>query len=288
MPTNTVLHLADCDAWRPEGFGNTLSAEERARSARFHRALDRDRFVVRRGLLRRLLGARTGLAPQAVPLRAGPHGKPFLEAAPTTCDRPFGAPAFNLSRSGGLVLYALADTPDRPAPIGPGSEAGPAIGVDLERIDADRRGLADLLRIAGHFSPEESRRLHELPPIEAIAAFYRLWTCKEACLKCLGTGIGGEGAPTLAEVVLETSSDGQVRRARWPRGGLEWGLVCLEPCADHAAAVALPAGDGRDVDASDQIRSEEGLELGWLEPGDPERRVNPGDAPPPGPVREAP
>ena len=287
MPLTVTLTLVDCEAWAGTPLARVLSPDEAARAARFRHDAERHRFVVRRGLLRRLLSERLGCAPQAVPLRAGPHGKPLLEAAEAAAARtslaPASWPAFNLSRSGGLVLYALAESAGSAGSVGPGASEGPAMGVDLERVDADRRTLDDLLRIAGHFAPEETRFLRDLPATEATAAFYRLWTCKEACLKSLGTGIGGEGAPTLAEVVLETGSDGQVRRARWPRGGLEWDLVCLEPCADHAAAVALPAGDGRDVDASRRT-----IELVRLEPASTERRVSPGDAPPPGPGRAAP
>mgnify|MGYP006273614945 CR=1 FL=1 len=243
--------------------------------------------MVRRGLLRRLLGSRLGCPPVEVPIGVGPHGKPVLVPSRSTekCHALRAArwPGFNLSRSGSLVLYALAPAPEPGFPAGPGVQEGPAIGVDLERVDGDRRTLDDLLRVACHFAPEESSLLRALPTARATAAFYRFWTCKEACLKSLGTGIGGEGAPTLAEVTLEIGSDGDVRRARWPREGLSWDLACLEPCVGHVAAVALPGGDGRDV-----ARWRRPIELVRLEPEAFERRVSPGDAPPPGRGRGAP
>ena len=105
-----VLTLADCDAWLPEAFAPFLSADERARAARFHHAPDRDRFVVRRGLLRRLLGERLGIDPASVPLAPGPAGKPSLSWADlrrlgmASAD---GPPGFNLARSGGLALFAF-------------------------------------------------------------------------------------------------------------------------------------------------------------------------------------
>lgn len=273
MASNPGIFLADCDAWIPAVFASTLSAEERSRAERYRRSVDRDRFVVRRGLLRRLLADRLACPPGEVRLRADPHGKPFLE----TQGRTPSGPAFNLSRSGGLVLYALAADPDRGLVTGPGAAEGPAIGVDLERVDGERRTLDDFHRIAGHFATEESLFLRTLPSPAATAAFYRFWTCKEACLKCLGTGIGGTGAPTLADVALDIAADGDVSRARWSRGGREWILVCLEPCVGHAAAVALPAGDGRRNDEWDRV-----LESRRVEPDGAERRVSRGDEPLPG------
>lgn len=267
MPLDPFLRLADCDAWDPGVFESQLSTDERSRADRFRFRGDRDRFVVRRGLLRRLLAARLGIGPAAVPLRAGPHGKPLLDAAHVLGRSLDRAPVFNLSRSRGMVLYAMADATEVAS-----------IGVDLERVDADRRTLDDLLRVADRFAPLERRFLGRLPATEATGAFYRLWTCKEACLKNLGTGIGGAEAPDLSEVALEIDAGGSVHRARWERGGLEWRLACFEPCAGHTAAVALPAGAGRGVDGWNGA-------IAWLplEPDANERRLSPAGEPPPGP-----
>ena len=239
------LHLADCDAWRPTLFAATLSAEEQARANRFRNAIDRDRFVVRRGLLRRLLAERLGIEASRVPLAPGPAGKPTLAAAEirraggATAD---GAPCFNLARSGGLALYAFLSPEDARAVAGPAAPDGPAIGVDLERIDTDRRSLADLRRIAEHFAAQESHFLQGLPDDEATAVFYRLWTCKEACLKCLGTGIGG-GGPTLADIVIALNPDGTVSGAARTASGQSWRVACFTPCAGYTAAVAVPLAE---------------------------------------------
>lgn len=270
-----TLHLADCDAWRPEAFAGSLSVGESARAERFLFALDRDRYIVRRGLLRRLLADRIGCRPDEVPLTAGLHGKPFLgPAAPA--DR---RPAFNLSRSGGLALYALADAPRGAAVTGPAAPDGPAIGVDLERIDAGRRTVGDLRRIADHFAPQEARLLAALPDDRATLVFYRLWTGKEACLKCLGTGIGGDG-PTLADVVVDLDADGGLLGSARSACGLTWRVEGFEPCPGHAAAVAVRAGPGTE----DRIA----IAPERLEPASDERRVSRGGGPPPGPFRGAP
>jgi 4'-phosphopantetheinyl transferase len=277
----TALHRAECDAWRPDFLWITLSEEERVRAGRFLRSLDRDRFVVRRGLLRRLLAERLGCPPQAVPLSTGPHGKPCLGGDPAGARSVTGGgdwPIFNLSRSAGLVLYALAEGEPGASESGIGAASRPAIGVDLERIDVDRRTLDDLLRIASRFAPQEARWLRELPPADASAVLHRLWTCKEACLKCLGTGIGGPG-PELADVVQVAAADADGIE-RWQGGdGLEWIVRSFEPCAGHVAAVARQAGQG----GSDLPRAPT-----LIEPTAAERRVSPAGGPPPGPGPGAP
>lgn len=239
------LHLADCDAWLPAAFAATLSADEQARAQRFRHAVDRDRFVVRRGLLRRLLGKRLGIEAARVPLEPGPAGKPMLAAAElrragvATAD---GKPCFNLARSGGLALYAFLSPEDARAVTGPAALDGPALGVDLEQIDTDRRSLADLRRIADHFAAEEASFLKSLPDARAAEVFYRLWTCKEACLKCLGTGIGG-GGPTLADLVIALNPDGTVSGTARTAAGQSWRVACFTPCAGSTAAVAVPLAE---------------------------------------------
>lgn len=229
------LVLADCDAWDPAEFAPTLSPPETLRAARYRRGFDRGRFVVRRGLLRRVLGERLGIPAAEVPLAEGPHGKPFVAADAAGVSRP--VPPFNLARTGGLVLIAWRTDTPRP----PGAEAA-SIGVDLERTDTDRRAPEDFLRLAGHFSREEREWLAALPSRLVPEAFTRLWTCKEACLKCLGTGIGA-GVP-LAEVAAALRSDGTLGHRASAPGGLSWSLGDPGPPPGLIATVAVPFAPG--------------------------------------------
>ena len=280
------LHLADCDAWRPAVFAATLSADEQARAQRFHHAVDRERFVVRRGLLRRLLGERLGIEASRVPLEPGPAGKPMLAAAALRRARVAaadGAPGFNLARSGGLALFAFLTPENARAVTGPAAPDGPALGVDLERIDTDRRSLADLRRIAEHFASEETRFLESLPDARAAEVFYRLWTCKEACLKCLGTGIGG-GGPTLADVVIALNPDGTVSGTARTASGRSWRVASLTPCLGSTAAVAVPAA----VDSTSGESLSLVVDPQPIEPEAAERAVSRVAAPPPGRAPEAP
>jgi 4'-phosphopantetheinyl transferase len=272
------LHLADCDAWRAAVFVATLSADEAARANRFRHAVDRDRFVVRRGLLRRLLAEGLGIDPARVPLEPGPAGKPSLSTAGlwrAGASSTDGPPAFNLARSGGLALFAFLASQGSRAITGPAAPDGPVLGVDLERIDTDRRTLADLRRIADHFAPEETTLLQSLPDAAATDVFYRLWTSKEACLKCLGTGIGG-GGPTLADIVVDMTDDGEIRSAVCHDGAHAWRLHGFTPCPGHVAAVAVAAGEARPrIDARLEV------DLRFLEPSPAERAVSRAAARPP-------
>ena len=276
------LHLADCDAWLPAAFAASLSADELARADRFRHTLDRDRFIVRRGLLRQLLAERLSLEPARVPLALGPSGKPALSVADLRRMgvSPHGLPPrFNLARSGGLAIFAFLPPEDASSVTGP---AGPAIGVDLERTDTARRTLADLRRIADHFAAEESSFLNGLAADEAAAVFYRLWTCKEACLKCLGTGIGG-GGPTLADVVIDLNPDGTVSGAARTASGQTWRVACFTPCPGHTAAVAVPA-EGATLEGTIPLD----VALRLIDPAAAERAVSHAAAPPPEPFRGGP
>lgn len=240
------LRLADCDAWDPDVFVASLSAAERTRADRYRRDLDRTRFLVRRGLLRRLLGGVLGLPPAGVPLGCTALGKPTLAGAAQPV-------AFNLSHSGAMALFGLATAAEgeTPAPI----------GVDLEAVDARRRTLDELLLVARRIAPEEADALAALPGEAAAVAFHRLWTCKEACLKCLGSGIGG-GGPEIAAVVRAAPADGAGIET-WRAGPSGWRVRCFEPCPGHVAAVARPAGTAPVPGPG---------ELDWLRPHDGEGR----------------
>ena len=99
-----------------------------------------------------------GLSPLPALDRAE-HGKPFFPGLPER--------QFNLSHSGPYAFCALSDVP---------------VGVDVERLRPRRVAL-----VKRALSEEESawyvsrgRRWED---------FYTLWTCKEARVKCLGTGL---------------------------------------------------------------------------------------------------
>ena len=81
---------------------------------------------------------------------------------------------FNLAHSEDLAVLAITRT----SPV----------GVDVERI----RTLPDADHLVSRFfAPAEAATFRTVPKSERSAAFFNLWTRKEAWLKATGKGIGG-------------------------------------------------------------------------------------------------
>src|SRR5262249_35425066 len=127
----------------------------------------RDEFVVRRGLLRVILGSYVGCAPDELDFQYGPYGKPELSRSTGV-----GSLTFNLSVSRGLVLYAL--TRER------------EVGVDVERV---RDGIPHAGLARRFFSAAEREEMRRLPAGATIRGFFNGWTRKEAYVKAIGTGL---------------------------------------------------------------------------------------------------
>ena len=148
-------------------FENSLSSDERARSDRFRFAHDRRRFVVRRGVLRVLLGWYLGLRPDQLRMEYNPYGKPALSGQASQ-----RSIQFNLTHSGELALIAVT--------------LGRKVGVDVERLNPS----VDELEIAERFfSQREITTLRGLFGPVRTEAFFRCWTRKEAYLKARGMGL---------------------------------------------------------------------------------------------------
>ncbi len=139
-----------------------LTDIERARADRYRFDDDRRRSIVARAATRRILSRFTGTAARELPIVEGEYGKPELAG---------GEIEFNASHSGDLV--ALAFAPQTP------------VGIDVER----RRKLHDALALARRYFSEA-----ELAFVEGAedtgAAFFIVWTAKEAIVKASGKGIG--------------------------------------------------------------------------------------------------
>ena len=189
-----------------------LSPEERARADRFLRPADRARFTASHAALRLILAEALGVGAESITFAAGPAGKPELDGPAR------GRLAFNLSHSGACALVGLA------------RDAG--IGVDVEAI----RPLPDALRIArAHFAPDEAAALAALPSATREAAFFGLWTRKEAVVKALGAGLSlplarfSVSLPPAAPRVLRMVESGS------------WTLADVATGSGMAATVAVRA-----------------------------------------------
>jgi 4'-phosphopantetheinyl transferase len=148
------------EAWA-EGEG-WLSSDERARIERFRFERHARRQRVATVLLRGALGSLTGRDPASLEFRVGEHGKPSVP----------GGPPFNVSHSGDWWLFGWADEG--------------RVGVDVEV----RRELSDLEAVAARsFHPDEFDRVMARSGAERTAAFFRVWSRKEAFIKAVGMGL---------------------------------------------------------------------------------------------------
>jgi 4'-phosphopantetheinyl transferase len=222
-PGDLHLWLADGDDWMDCVWDSVLSAEELARTARYRHAVDRDRARAGRGLLRRLLGSYLAMSPADVAIETGAFGKPQLtgNANDTTI-------AFNASGSAHLSLFAFA----RSSPVGVDIEVfATAPGATGKPLPSPRT----VQSMATRFAADEAALIRGLPEAEAGAAFLRLWTCKEACLKCRGTGL----QTPLDEIRIELLDD---TRAIGRLGNERFAIRTFAPVTGATAAAAM-AGD---------------------------------------------
>jgi len=184
-----------------------LTAAEQQRAQRYHAEADYHRFVVGRATLRRLLGACLGLPPTALHFAPGANHKPILATAPEL--------HYNVSHSGNWVLIAIG-------PV--------AVGVDVERINADFP-FEEVLDYS--FSPAEKAFIEQYPV--QSAAFYRLWTRKEAFVKGTAQGIDADFARVPA---LDGPHQWQ---AAHPNPVASWAVSSFAAAAGYVAALAYPA-----------------------------------------------
>ena len=138
-----------------------LTAPERARAERFIKREDAERFILCRGLRRRILADYLDRPPQELRFSRNENGKPFLEDS---------ALSFNVSHSRDRLLIAVT--------------AGRAVGVDIE---FRRHGVAMDAIAQRWFAPEENRffQCSENPHV----GFFDIWAKKEAYVKAQGQGI---------------------------------------------------------------------------------------------------
>lgn len=202
--------LAGCEA--------LLSEDELLRMGKFVFEIDRQRFAVGRGSLRRLLGGFLGVAPRQLVFKLDPGGRPVL--ADGRLARKIG---FNVSHSGALVLLAFAAQAD--------------VGIDVEKLD--REVDADLI-VRQAFSPEDQDAIAQAPEAERRLEFMTRWTCKEAAIKSTGAGLG----VPLDSVRLDLAKDRETALIG-SRDGSAPSVVAIMrfgPMEGYAAAVATEAG----------------------------------------------
>jgi 4'-phosphopantetheinyl transferase len=151
-----------------EPLARILSADERQRAERFRFERDCTKFIVARGLLRKVLAQYLEVRPEEVQFSYGDRGKPALSNA-----YPAGELCFNVSHSHGMALFAIA--PNR------------QVGIDLEQV----RPIDAIALSQRFFLPSEAALIRSLTGVAQHRRFFRGWTQKEAYLKATGDGLAG-------------------------------------------------------------------------------------------------
>ena len=202
------------DPDRAPGLVALLDGAEVERLHRFRRPADRARYLAAHALTRLVLADVVARAPADLAFdrtcRCGEqHGKPTLR----------GGPGFSLTHAGDLVGVAVHDDP---------------VGLDVEQ----ERPLSDLAAMAAHAcSPTETAA--------DPAAFFTLWTRKEALLKATGDGL----ATPMSSITLGPSG-----LVGWVGPGAPHAPVWLRdlrPAPGYLAAVAGLGAEPAQVRESD-------------------------------------
>ncbi len=225
FPKNLELTRQNIHVWRVnldlpslevEELAAVLSQDEIVRANRFYFAQHRQRFIVARGMLRKILGRYLDIEPDQVQFEYSSRGKPSLSPQ-------FSASKiqFNISHSQGMALCGI--TCDR------------LIGIDLEYL----RSLADAESIAKRFfSLREHKIISSLPAATKEKVFFQFWTAKEAYLKATGDGLSGG----LEQVEVDINSDQSLRlvsiQGDYQKAN-NWSLYPLIPDVNYIATLAI-------------------------------------------------
>jgi 4'-phosphopantetheinyl transferase len=198
-PGEVHIWRVDLSGW--SGTGAELDAQEHDRAARFRFPEVQHRWVAGRAALRQLLERYTGVPAGELRFARGEHGKPYLAGSRVY---------FNMSDSGDVALYAVTLDVE--------------IGVDVERIRA-----IDGVTISRRFLPESEAAAVLADP----ASFFRVWTRREAYLKCIGVGLRRLDLPIEPgfSVADLAPAPGYAGAAVWE--GAERGLVIRDFTEDH-------------------------------------------------------
>ena len=164
-------------------FHSMLSTEEQDRAKRFKFDQHRERFIISHGFKRSVLANYLNINPSSLQFQKGDKGKPSL----LETDYESQSLTFNISHTEDITLLAVTQ--------------GREVGVDIEYMNRK----TDWLSIGQRFFTEpEQQALFSLSEEAQKAAFFQLWTRKEAYMKVLGTGLSL--APTAFTLTVPPQS----------------------------------------------------------------------------------
>jgi 4'-phosphopantetheinyl transferase len=199
-------------------YDTVLSEEERQRYQRFYFEHDRKHYLAAHAMLRLALGHYLGRPPEQLHFTQGPNGKPRL--APQSGQLPLH---FNLSHTRGMVACMLTLERD--------------CGIDVEGIRSMKQmdGVAETV-----FSASELAYLANRDEASRLAAFFTLWTLKEAYIKATGLGMS---AP-LRQISIDPDGLRIRDESRPAHESQDWLVDSWQPAPGHALALASKGTTG--------------------------------------------
>lgn len=194
-----------------------LNEEERQRCHRFHFEHDRKHFLAAHALSRLAIAHYLQCAPQELAFVRGANGKPELAPHP-------GQPPlrFNLSHTRGMVACAM--TLDRDC------------GIDVERVREMKQldGVAETVFSDWELNYLNNRSIDEP---SRLAAFFTLWTLKEAYIKATGLGMS---AP-LRQISIDPEKLRLEDASLTAQKAKNWLFDTWHPDSSHSLALACDA-----------------------------------------------
>ncbi len=173
-----LARLDDAAEWE-----RYLGAEEIHQLVRFKNETRRARFVVSRGIRRKLVADCLGRPAEGLVFVEGGETKPRLVHADGW--------DFNVSHAGDYVVVAVRRGP---------------VGVDLELV-REVREMASI--VARYFHPDECAAWQALDENLRAEAFFVLWSAREAAMKCAGLGLARGMAVTRVGPEIVSGSAGE-------------------------------------------------------------------------------
>ena len=173
--TNIDLNKNELHIWRAKisdnidklaNYWHLLSQDEQLRANEFYFSKDKNRYIIARAILKKLIANYIGSVPQSILLSYNSYGKPYL-----LINNYIHELKFNLAHSKDCIVYGFTKNID--------------IGIDIEFIDTNL--ITDNL-VTYFCSDEEKDTLLKLCHQQKYHYFYELWVLKEAFIKALGLG----------------------------------------------------------------------------------------------------
>lgn len=198
-------------------YESLLNDVEIARANRFFTAASRQRYIITRGSLRKILSTYTDHHASALDFHYGPSGKPYLRNNPGL--------NFNLSYSQNIAMIAVSRQRE--------------VGIDIQAI-AQVTSPESVAQLA--FSPAEISYLLSLNVAERQQAFTKIWVCKEAYIKALGTGFS-RLTHTFTVSPQLGATDTLSHDANNELATKEWRLMEIKAPDNYCAALAVAGRD---------------------------------------------